>query len=778
MFRKIQVYIALTLLLGCCAWETAGAQKDKGSVIRLSQKSKRTWISPETWANPLKDWHLNNGRMECTGGSGDRSLFLLTHDLSDQPGFFTISVKAGRLDGEHQPVGEGWIGFRLGVRGESGDYRDDAVRGTGFPVGITTEGKMFIGEAMFDTAVVDPGKSRFMLQVEGRSSGDKYLVTLTVMGSNGNKLGLMDSEVDSQRLTGGVALACHAAEQDGNVSFWFSEWKVGGEKFAVHEERAWGPVLFCHYTLTGNVLKLAAQLAPVGTKDDRSARLEVDRRGIWETVSEAPVDSLSRTASFRVENWNDKKDVAFRIKYSCYSAGKKKSTFYYTGTVRHEPWEKEEIVVAVFSGSHDEGFPNAGIVKSVSWQDPDLLVFTDGKTTPDPAQNGVPDYLGKWFLFGWAYADLLSTRPSIILPGGQEMVAQGMGGDCTEIRYAGVSFAVIDDQKFRSDPASLLPEARITDGHATNPAFNPSVDGNLPDAILLGDKQEQFLDAWSNDWTNGTWMKVVLSQHLFSNMGTLPVEGSHDVADQDFASNGWPQTARNRALTLLRKGYAFHIAASQGIGGVIQYGVTNWRDAGYAFAVPPVSNITPGRWCPREPGIARFELDPRYTGDYLDGFGNKMTVYAAANPSSSGLETARMNGTAAGYGLVRFNRSTRDITMECWPRQADSSNPESKQYLGWPLTINQLRNRAQYAQWELPLIKVPDMKNSVMQVISESTGMIQYTIRINGHAFRPPVDKPGKYTLFVGDPGSERWVGIPGFEAAPSYMTREYVVKF
>jgi len=820
MLHKRQIYIALALLIISFAWGPARAEGDDVAVIRLTQKVKRTWISPEIWANPLEDWQLSQGRMECVGSGSERNLFLLTHELSDQPGSFSLRVKAGRLNGDHQPLDEGWIGFNLGVKGNLLDYRDDALKGTGYPVGLTTDGKMFIGSHIVDQAVIDPGKSRFNLLVEGKSMGAKYLITLTVLGSNGKELGRMDSGVEPESLTGGVALVCHAAEKMGKVCFWFSDWGVGGEKFITHEERAWGPILFCQYTLSGMILKLTAQLAPLGIQDDRKASLEVNLHGVWETVSEASVDSLARTVTFRVESWKEMKDVDYRVRYSCYSTGRRKSTCFYTGTIRHEPWEKEEIVVAAFTGLHDEGFPHTDIVKAVTWQDPDLLFFSGGQLSPEseshetptePAENAVLDYLRRWYLFGWAYGDLLRSRPTVTIlddqdvyqnqsayrmdtvwthmvqrtqtshlpkPASQAAVRQGIGVYYTEIRYAGVSFAVIEDQKFRSVPELLLPEARIKGGRAMNPAFGAAVNGDMPDALLLGEMQEQFLEKWTNDWTNGTWMKVVLSQNIFSNMATLPVEGSNDIADQDFNSNGWPQTARNRALTIMKKGFAFHIAGNQGIGGVIQYGITNWRDAGYAFCVPPVSNVSPRRWCPREPGFARFELDPRYTGDYSDGFGNKMTVYAASNTSSTGLEIAKLNGRAEGYGIVRLNRNTRDITMECWPRNVDPANPESKQYPGWPIRINQLRNRAQYTQWELPLIKVPDMKNSVMQVISESTGMIQYTIRINGHAFRPPVDKPGKYTLFVGDPGSNRWIGIPGFEAAPSYITREYVVRF
>ena len=45
-----------------------------------------------------------------------------------------------------------------------------------------------------------------------------------------------------------------------------------------------------------------------------------------------------------------------------------------------------------------------------------------------------------------------------------------------------------------------------------------------------------------------------------------------------------------------------------------------------------------------------------------------MTMHAYANPTSE-------NYNAAGYGLVRFNKDTRKITLECWPRHVDVSKP-------------------------------------------------------------------------------------------------------
>jgi len=39
---------------------------------RFSADIQRTWIGPQYWANPLQDWQLNNGRIECFVSGGYR----------------------------------------------------------------------------------------------------------------------------------------------------------------------------------------------------------------------------------------------------------------------------------------------------------------------------------------------------------------------------------------------------------------------------------------------------------------------------------------------------------------------------------------------------------------------------------------------------------------------------------------------------------------------------------------------------------------------------------
>jgi hypothetical protein len=87
-----------------------------------------------------------------------------------------------------------------------------------------------------------------------------------------------------------------------------------------------------------------------------------------------------------------------------------------------------------------------------------------------------------------------------------------------------------------------------------------------------------------------------------------------------------------------------------------------------------------------------------WTGDYLDGFDNKITMVAYANPhpsrtrmlawekqKPSGL--APNEGWADGWGLIRFNKSRGEVTFECWPRFTDVTQPDARQFPGWPVTL-------------------------------------------------------------------------------------------
>ena len=836
-------------------------------MTEFNYNCSRPWIGPEYWANPLQDWQINDGRIECFVSGGDRNLFLLTHQLESNSLGFSTKVNVGSLSNKIAEE-EGWIGFKVGIRGDYQDYRDNAVRGDGLPVGITTKGQLFIGKLDAEVESLSVDWDGFQLDLTVEPGGESMLATLVAKDLSGTELGQYQKSIQSDWFTGGIALACSAGpvpetpeerpelmygnwgfkvgtQRKGDVRAWFSDWYLSGDQVKEYPERKFGPILFSQYTLSSQIVRLTAQMAPVGIEDDQVVYIDLKKEDKWVEGGITEIDPLSRTATFELKNWSADQDVPYRVIYSCYTSGTLKSEYVFEGIIRKEPWGKDELVVAGFTGNNDLGFPNNDIFKSVEKQNPDFLFFSGDQiyegvggygTQTKPLETACLDYLRKWYLYGWAYGEILKDRPSVAIPddhdmyhgniwgaggiatpegltgaaaqdmGGYKMypewvnavqrtqtshlpapfdpdpVAQNIGVYYTAINYAGVSFAVIEDRKFKSAPAPLMPDAQIVNGWSKNPDWDASETGDVEGAVLLGDRQLNFLEEWASDWSDSVWMKVVLSQTIFANVATLPEEEArtdanvprlrimeageyapNDIPVQDHDSNGWPQTPRNKALKKMRKGYAFHIAGDQHLGSVIEYGVNDFHDAGFAFCVPAISNVWPRRWFPQVGGANPITGKPKYTDDFKDGFGNLMTVHAISNPVFTGMIPPHLYDRATGFGIARFERDTRDIVMECWKRVTEDG--ENQQYPDWPIRINQLDNYLARSNYALPVVKVPDVKNAVIQIVDESDESIVYTLRIKGYEFKPMVEKEGTYSISVSDDGGFKWKVFKGFVA-------------
>jgi alkaline phosphatase D len=500
-------------------------------------------------------------------------------------------------------------------------------------------------------------------------------------------------------------------------------------------------------------------------------------------------------------------------------------------------------------------FPHADIVRHVEEHEPDFLFFSGDQvyegaspTAPD-REHPYLDYLYRWYLWHWAFSDLTRRLPTVSIPddhdvyhgnvwgaggiatpagldgaaaqdaGGYRMpaefvrmvertqtshlpdspdpapVAQGIGVYFTDILYGGVSFAVIEDRKFKSAPGPLLPEAQVVNGWAQNGDFDAREDADAAGAVLLGERQLAFLDRWALDWTDGTWMKVVLSQTLFANLATLPASETSDanvptlrivdpgeyptgdlrVADMD--SNGWPQSGRDRALRAMRRGFAVHLAGDQHLGSTIQYGIDGWEDAAFALCVPSIANFFPRRWFPPRPGQDRSPGSAAYTGRYIDGFGNRMTVHAVSNPVRTDKEPAALHDLAPGYGIARFNRSDRRVRLEAWPRWADPAAGDEP-YPGWPVEFDQLQGYGRTPAGWLPELRISGAEEPVVRIVDESSGEVVYTLRIQGDTFVAPVFAPGSYTAHVGEPGTDRWTAVSGLFPGPGSRTDPIDVRF
>ncbi|MHC4208655.1 MAG: alkaline phosphatase D family protein [Planctomycetota bacterium] len=858
---------------------------------------QRRWIGPEYWANRLQDWRLRSGRLECVQGADRfplRTLHLLTRRARAEPGTLTMSVRTGPIDPVADGPPRGWSGFLIGAGGDHVDYRLTALvhhrpaADGGLLAVVDPSGQVAFRDnsrsaaagtlwsirgpiADGDVPVVESssgrGAGRGMdhggpvdLRLEVRPAGTAYRLHLSARDAATGQLlseATLD-EVQPPQVDGGLALVSHLGPAGSARGFWFQDWRLAGSKVGAHGDRAFGPVLCVQYTLGRDVLKLTAQMGPLGRDDTRTAALQVrDPGGAWRTAADAGLVDDSFTFHFKVQGWDSTRDQPYRILYDLAAGDGRAKPYEYHGTIRREPRAKPEIVIASFTGHkiytgglrwNHEGiwFPHAELVDALGFHDPDLLFFSGDQIYEgdlDPAQArpedaALLDYLYKWYRWCWAFGGLTRDVPAVTIPddhdvyhgnlwgaGGKRAraepgtTAQDSGGYkmsprfvnavhrtqtghlpdpwdprpigagytvyFTRLDYAGVSYAILADRQFKSSPTVMVPEGRVVNGWFQNPDFDPAGQADVPGAVLLGERQLAMLREWSVDFADGVWMKVALSQTPFANVATLPEDATsgavipslpyrpeHEYPENhklaaDADSNGWPQSGRNRALGELRRGFAIHLAGDQHLGSLIEYGIDQARDAGFAFSAPAIANTWPRRWFPPEPGRNRKPGAPRYCGDYRDGFGNLMTVHAVSNPVISGHEPANLYDRAPGYGIVRLDRRTRRITFECWPRWVDPSGPGAAQYEGWPRTINQIDNYGPMPVGWLPTIRVTGAEDFVVQIRNEATREIEYAIRARGDTYHPMVFGQGPYTVSIGEPSTSRMRTVSGLTPRP-----------
>lgn len=550
---------------------------------------------------------------------------------------------------------------------------------------------------------------------------------------------------------------------------------------------------FAIYTQDHGVLKLSAQCFPLYPDEPKTVTLEFKKNGEWKVVQEQPVIYPGWSAHFRVENRDDKTDVPYRVRLGNLSG--------FEGLIRKDPKNKETIVVASLNcnSPNDTEFDTRKcIVENLKKQDPDLLFFAgDQNYTHDEATYG-------WLQFGVQFADIMKDRPTICIPDDHDVghgnlwgqngkqsfdsggadggylfpaafvnmverqqtwnlpdpfdpapVKQGIGVYYTALNVGGISFAVLEDRKFKTGPLGTIPQMGPRPDHILDPAYDLNAI-DLPGLKLLGERQLKFLDAWARDWTDAE-MKAVLSQTAFC--GAVHIHGNKDamrlLADLD--CNGWPQTPRNKALAAIRRAHACHLCGDQHLAVSVQHGIDSYRDGPFAFTAPAIVNTIYGRWwhpADEKPGGGKPIGGPNpWVGDYEDGLGNRITMLAYANPENRDDRNVRGDG----YGLVRFHKPDRKITFECWPRFADVSKGDSEQYPGWPVTFHADENDGRKPIATLGEVELP-FENAVVELTNEETGELIYCYRFKGNMFKAPVFEKGTYTLKSGRDRADRVV--------------------
>ncbi len=891
MKRFISIFAVLVFLVATCKKQDITTFQSQ-----WQQNHDRYWAGPEFWANRLQDWQIKEGKLQCINTDQPlRTMHLLTHSMPGNESKLKMDVQIGLVDPNDELKENTYGGFLIGAGDLAMDYRARALvhsaygKNGGIIAAISPDGKIAFldntrqrkklktyNETPPKIKAISKNGLELILNLVPKDTS--YQLTLKAYSIPGGKLiSSASTTIPRNLVSGNMALISHGGSSQSNKGFWFENWKISGAKLNVNDEYALGPVMAVQYTLNRNTLKLTAQMAPVSEKNLEGI-LEIAPKGSnkWEEVARSKIITPGYTLPFRVDNWDSKKDYQYRVKYVVPLQKGKTKTYYYHGSIKRDPVDKETISVAAFTGNNNSHgsihekfefsnntiwFPHAGLVKHVLLHKPDLLVFTgdqvyEGRPTfPDRSGGKLSqlDYLYKWYLWCWAHGKMTKDIPTVSIPddhdvyhgniwgaGGKkaeplpegetypeyykgfenhyqqdrggyvmepafvnmvertqtshlpdpydpEPVKQGIGVYYTDMLYGGISFAILEDRKFKSSPSVQLPHAKVVNGFSQIEDI-PAFAMDDPEAKLLGTRQLKFLEEWAGNW-EGTRMKSTISQSIFACISTYPdsfltdagtpklhplpqdsIPADYEKA-KDMDSNGWPQSGRDRALKSIRKGFAFMIGGDQHLGSIVHHGVDEWNDAGYSFCVPSIANLWPRRWFPPGPGNNHLDGMPGYTGEYLDGFHNKVTVWAVSNPYQSNHEPASLHDRAPGYGIVRFDKKKQKITMECWPRY---SNPKEngKQYPGWPKTISMESNYGRKAFDFLPLIKTKGLEQPpVMLLIKESDSSLVYARRMKSQNFRAKIFEPGSYTLVIGEPGTHRMDTLKGIRPSLEEVT-------
>ncbi len=538
---------------------------------------------------------------------------------------------------------------------------------------------------------------------------------------------------------------------------------------------------FAVYTLQNKTLKLTAQLFPLKPDETQEVRLEVKDGDAWKEIAKEKIVYPGWSAHFRIKNWDATKHTPYRLRHA------EKATF--EGLVRKDPKDQDTITVGNLScnSSRTTG-PRPVILKNLIKQNPDVLFFAGDQT-----YNHTQHTYG-WLEFGLQFRDIMRDRPTITIPDDHDVGQANLWGEegilatnaagpsggyfyppayvnmvqrqqtwhlpdpvdpapikrdigvyFTDLTYGGISFAILEDRKFKTGPQGTIPKMGPRPDHINDPKYDrKAVD--VKGLKLLGDRQLKFLNTWSQDWT-GAEMKCVLSQTAFC--GAVHIHGSPKnrlLADLD--SNAWPQTPRNNALREIRRGWATHLCGDQHLAVSVRHGIDTFDDGPYAFTSPALVNTIYGRWWHPEDEKAGPNSVPNsplpWTGNYLDGLGNKLTMLAYANPPNRNDEKQR----ADGYGLARFKKSTREVTFECYKRFTDVTTDKDSQFPGWPITFNARNNDGRkptgHIDYEV------DLKSPVVQVINDTTKEILYTARLQKPSGKLPVYSNNPHTVKVG----------------------------
>jgi alkaline phosphatase D len=197
-------------------------------------------VSEALCAHGLHDWCIKNGELNCVTHGINRTVHVLTHQLSSGNNSFKVNFIFRFLN---QPVPEddieNFAGFRLGINVRPRDRYTGTLKDTSIDAGVTRNGYLFIGKT-FDTKKIDEKilteKIRLQLSVTPRSTGGNF-AKLKAMDRPGNTIATLSSaEYDALAWQGNIALVSHCKTREENKdqpTIAISKFEIEGEKITM-----------------------------------------------------------------------------------------------------------------------------------------------------------------------------------------------------------------------------------------------------------------------------------------------------------------------------------------------------------------------------------------------------------------------------------------------------------------------------------------------------------------------------------------------------------------
>jgi hypothetical protein len=727
---------------------------DKARVSNWHRTHDRVFLGENFWANPMEDWRVVDGAAECQTTGGMRNIQLLTHQITDAGKSFRMAVSVTQV--EVRKV-DGGAGFKVGVKADINEHRANCFAKNGIPAGIIGD-SLVLGRKKKKLAA--GSVKSFALTLTGEPADGGFALTLTA-SQKGKSLGSVTLNVPAEAVLGNVALVSNfdgMIKKGRGARYRFANWAVDGDAFTVSPEQKFGPILWSMYTLSdsrgddGFQLTLSALSPPLGEKDNKTVELLVKINGEWKSLGKEKLDPDAWVATFRVSNWDEKTETSFRLVYVESHSDGTSTEADWTGKIKANPTGRP-LRLGALTCQNDYAFPYEPVANNLVKLDPDMLYFSGDQLYEghggfglirDPAGPAILNYLRKYYQHGWSFREAMRDRPTVCLADDHDVFQGNIWGEdgakmtsgstsskggyrepaamvnvvhktncghhppyfdptpCQQnisvyygdLVYGGVSFAILGDRQFKSGPTRVDTGSGRAD-HVLDPKFDTSV-LDKPGLNLLGERQEKFLAHWAKDW-RGHSIKVLLSQTVFAGVATHH-GGYNGYLKADLDSGGWPQTARNNAIRIIRPAMPLHINGDQHLTTLTQYGVDKQRDGFWSFCTPAIAAGYPRWWRPDEMKMGH-ENRPKHglanTGEFLDGFGNKAYVYAVGNPEAASkrnrYEKAHQKGS--GFGLVTIDTGKKTYYLESFRFLVDPTDgKESNQFPGWPVTIQQKEN--------------------------------------------------------------------------------------